>query len=267
MNRLIIVILLFLMPVALFSQHFFAVSMDAMMVGEVDDLELTQSLPGGGAGLSATYFLQKNHFIMQTGLSARFVAVGQTVDSVSVVRDMHSTAYVPQISLPLMLGATWDRYYAMAGVNLAYNLGGISHQNGTYLLLSDEDDKHYPDYNQEFSKILVTNKSKLWSYPDLRLTAEFGAKLPIYYSKLYGYKSTARIGLFAEYGLLNGMPSYSKSLVAPNPSADIDNIQLEHIHATYSRDIATKHHWAVGLRLTFLFKLANLSNNDCMCSY
>ena len=44
MNRLIIVILLFLMPVALFSQHFFAVSMDAMMVGEVDDLGVARNV-------------------------------------------------------------------------------------------------------------------------------------------------------------------------------------------------------------------------------
>ena len=69
MNRLFIVILLSLMPLALFSQHFFAVSMDAMMVGEVDDLKLTRSVPGGGAGLSASYFLQKNHFIMIRAVS------------------------------------------------------------------------------------------------------------------------------------------------------------------------------------------------------
>ena len=267
MNRLFIVILLSLMPLALFSQHFFAVSVDALMAGEVDDLKLTRSVPGGGAGLSASYFLQKNHFIMQTGLSARFVAVGQQVDSVGRVRDLQCTAYMPQVSLPLMFGATWNKFYAMGGVNLAYNIGGKSKQKGTYLSLLGEEDKYHPDYNQTFSELPVNNKTTLWSCPDILLAAEIGTKLPIYYSKLFGYKSSARIGLFAEYGLLNGMPSQSKELVSTNLSADIDNIPIEHIHAAYSRDNASKHHWAVGLRLTFLFKRANLSNNDCMCSY
>ena len=237
MNRLFIVILLSLMPLALFSQHFFAVSVDALMAGEVDDLKLTRSVPGGGAGLSASYFLQKNHFIMQTGLSARFVAVRQQVDSVGRVRDLQCTAYMPQVSLPLMFGATWNKFYAMGGVNLAYNIGGKSKQKGTYLSLSGEEDKYHPDYNQTFSELPVNSKTTLWSCPDIRLAAEIGTKLPIYYSKLFGYKSSARIGLFAEYGLLNGMPSQSKELVSTNLSADIDNIPIEHMYVDARQEI------------------------------
>lgn len=265
MKHLKIIILLLLVTPALYSQHYLGVSVDAALAGQVDDISLTHTRLGGLGGVNANYMLRYDHFIMQTGLGFRFSGVTQLVDSVAQIQDLRCTAYLPEFRLPLMMGITYGRFYAMAGASAAYVFRATSQQTGKYLLLSQESDKYFPDYNQAFSHLKINHQSRLWNHPDVRVSFEIGYRLPTYHSTHHSIHHY--VACFAEYGLLNTMPSRAISLVSPNIDAHVDNIRIEHIHATYSSQQAANHDWYVGLRYSLYVPVANISRSSCMCIY
>ena len=264
MKHLKIIILILLVAPALYSQHYWGVSVDAGFAGQHDDIALTHSKLGGLGGVNANYMLRYNHFIIQTGLGFRFSGVVQMVDSLTQIQDLHCTAYLSEFRLPIMVGVSFSDFYAMVGASAAYVFRATSQQTGTYLPTL-ETDKYFSDYNQAFTHLDINCKSHLWNHPDVRVSFEIGYRLPTYHSTQHAIHHY--VACFAEYGLLNTMPSQAKPLIMPNTNASVDNIRVEHIYATYSSQQAASHNWCVGLRYSLYVPVANISRSSCMCIY
>lgn len=268
--KLRILILLFFFIPSLYSQHYLGIALDAALSGEVDNIECTHTMVGGAGGLEAVYHLQARHFVLQTGLGFRFTGVGQAVDTIQhheyQIYDLRCMAYSPEIRVPLSVGVTFNKFYALVGAEVVYIFNGTSRQQAIYSSSMQESDKYFPDFNDAMSRITVDSKGKLWSTPDVDLSVEMGMNLPTsFFSKR---SSITRLGIYAEYGLLNTMSKQSQSLVAKGNDANFNNVHIEHIHTTYTKKQATKHDWAVGIRLTFLLNVASISNSynpACKC--
>lgn len=270
MKRLRILILLLLFVPMLRAQHYLGVALDAAFSGNVDNIQSTHSLLGGAGGLQAVYHLQAQHFILQTGLGFRFTGVGQAVDTILhpeyQIYDLRCMAYSPELRVPLKLGVTFNQFYAMVGAEFAYVFNGSSRQRGVYAISGQESDKYFPDFNQAISRLSIDSKGQLWCTPDLDLSLELGINLPV---SFYGKRSSiTRLGVYAEYGLLNTMPQQCQSLVTQGSDAHFNNVHIDHIHTTYTSEQASLHDWSVGVRLTFLLNVANISNSynpHCRC--
>ena len=249
----------------LYAQHYIGASIDAALSWDMDDIELTQTMVGGASRVEGLYLYQKEHFIFQIGMGIRFVGIGQRVDSVDVIRDLRCMAYYPEFVIPIMFGATYGSVYTMLGMNTSGVFGGLTRQDGKYMYTSLDSDKYFPDYNEAMKQIKISNTSIMWNYYDIDLVLEAGTILPMSPIKIQKNKPIIRIGAFVEYGLLNGMPKKAKDLISQTGNVNLSDLHVEHIHAIYTSETASKNNWCIGARLTFLFNIANLSNSQCRC--
>lgn len=235
---------------------------------------------GGGGSLGLGYELQKNNFIFQTGLGARFTQVGLRInDGKYVLYDQYDSQnfkfnYIYEESrrsdkynnismmLPIMFGANFNHVYFLLGAKAQFALyrgastKGYYSTSGEYIELIDifEDMPNHKFFvDKERSASLVDHTASF----NVAAAAEIGGEFAINsYSK---HTSSMRIAAFVDFSLLDcHKVTHDPLLQLPtgfNPMAPgeamIDNIVInDYLHSNVGTSPIRQ--LMVGVKLTFL---------------
>ena len=207
--------------------------------GTLNQSNALQQLKGGaGVGIDATYNLEYGHFLFETGLDFRFLnstsAYGfqatrfdtnfPGTEYYYLFDDLRETRNIFGIGIPVMFGAQFDRYYFLLGAKLHYELPvGYSHK-GRYDIVVNDPSLLEP-YGMGIHDLNGQTGAKMKFKPiDLSLAAEVGVDLDEWLQQSpkpadkkdkkkavkpgerlpFGREHIHyRVGLFAEYGVLN----------------------------------------------------------------
>lgn len=203
--------------------------------GTLNQSNALQQLKGGpGAGLDITYNLEYGHFLFETGLDLRFLnstsaygfqaqrtenTYGATYNYLfDDVREMRNML---EFGLPLMLGAQFNRFYFLVGAKVHYGLPMGYSQKGKYDIVVNDPALLEP-YGMGIHELNGQTKQKMvFKQPDVSVAAEIGIDLDDWLQAQPDPKAKKakvkpgqrlpfgrehihyRVGLFAEYGVLN----------------------------------------------------------------
>ena len=195
-----------------------------------------QQLKGGpGAGLDITYNLEYGHFLFETGLDFRFLnstsaygfqakrndltypgtTYSYWFDNVREMRNML------EFGIPVMLGAQFNKFYFLVGAKVHYGLPVSYSQKGKYDIVVNDPALLEP-YGMGIHELNGQTKQKMvFKQPDVSVAAEIGIDLDDWLQAQPDPKVKKakvkpgqrlpfgrehihyRVGLFAEYGVLN----------------------------------------------------------------
>lgn len=196
-----------------------------------------QSLIGGpGAGIAATYELEYGHFRFETGLDFTWLNSTSRYEYMLqrpllspysgtynyITDNLRETRNIADISIPVMFGAEFSRYYFMLGAKVGYGLLGTYKQSGQYDIVVD-DNALLEQYGLGIFDVPTeaADKNRLaMKHPSLKLCAEFGVDLDEWLQAQPDKKKQKRVkpgerlpfgrenvhykvAAFAEYGVLN----------------------------------------------------------------
>lgn len=205
-----------------------------MGAGTLNQSNALQQLRGGaGVGLDVTYNLEYKHFLFETGLDFRFLnstsAYGfqatrtdQTYGATYtyLFDNMRETRNMAQIGVPVMFGAQFSRYYFLVGAKVNYSLLGTYKHKGQYDVVVNDPALLAP-YGMGIYNLNGQTKQKIqFKQPEVSVAAEIGIDLDEWLQKDPDPKKKVkvkpgerqpfgrqhvhyRVGLFAEYGVLN----------------------------------------------------------------
>ena len=205
-----------------------------MGAGTLNQSNALQQLKGGpGAGLDITYNLEYGHFLFETGLDFRFLnstsAYGfQATRKVTygatytyLFDDLREMRNMLEIGLPLMFGAQFNRFYFLVGAKVHYGLPMGYSQKGLYDIVVNDPAMLEP-YGMGIHELNgQTNQKMAFKQPDVSVAAEIGIDLDEWLQAQPDPKAKKakvkpgqrlpfgrehvhyRVGLFAEYGVLN----------------------------------------------------------------
>ena len=194
-----------------------------------------QQLKGGpGAGLDFTYNLEYGHFLFEAGLDFRFLNSTSAYGFQAARQDLlygatynymfdnlRETRNLMQIGVPIMFGAQFNRYYFLLGAKVGYSLWGNYKQKGQYDIVVNDPMLLEP-YGMGIHSITGETDAPIkFRQPELSLAAEVGIDLDEWLQQQPDPKKKKakikpgqrlpfgrehihyRVGLFAEYGVLN----------------------------------------------------------------
>lgn len=255
----------------LWSQHWIGVSADADLAWQLDKMPETKTKLGGGGGIGFVYQFQHNHFILETGLKGKFinnpVGVADSLLHFNMI-DTKGTPFIYNgylkdrtdvsknlfVNLPLMLGVEYNYFYGLVGAKLNYTLLSHTHQTAQLATTGDYDIYYetlenvpthgFHGYIKEESKGSMNYKL------DARVAAELGT---VFYSSNRSMKY--RIGVFAEYGVLNVRKSSNDiSLLTPDLT-EYMHVNMNHIYSSSVSPTSPVHNLLCGLRFSILFNV------------
>jgi len=194
---------------------------------------LQQLKGGGGAGLDFLYNLEYSHLLFATGLDFRFLnstshygflvnRPENTYDAVYsyLFNDLIEQRNLMQLGVPVMLGAQFGNFYFLAGVKAGYTLWGNYSQKGKYDVVVTDPALIEP-YGLGIHEISGDLDQPIkFRQPELSVVAEIGLDLDQWLQAQPDEKNKKkvkpgerlpfgpehvhyRVGLFAEYGVLN----------------------------------------------------------------
>ena len=205
-----------------------------MGAGTLNQSNALQQLKGGpGAGLDITYNLEYGHFLFETGLDFRFLNSTSAYGFQAIRNDLTypGTTYsywfdnvremrnMLEFGIPVMFGAQFNRFYFLVGAKVHYGLPMGYSQKGLYDIVVNDPSLLEP-YGMGIHELNgQTNQPIQFKQPDLSVAAEIGIDLDEWLQAQPDKKKAKvkpgqrlpfgrehihyRVGLFAEYGVLN----------------------------------------------------------------
>ena len=205
-----------------------------MGAGTLNQSNALQQLKGGpGVGLDITYNLEYGHFLFETGLDFRFLNSTSAYGFQAIRNDLTypGTTYsywfdnvremrnMLEFGIPVMLGAQFNRFYFLVGAKVHYGLPMGYSQKGLYDIVVNDPSLLEP-YGMGIHELNgQTNQPIQFKQPDLSVAAEIGIDLDEWLQAQPDKKKAKvkpgqrlpfgrehihyRVGLFAEYGVLN----------------------------------------------------------------
>lgn len=194
---------------------------------------LQQLKGGGGAGLDFSYSLAYQNFMFETGLDFRFLNSTSTYGFQAARTDatygatyhywfdnLAETRNMMQVALPIMFGAQFERFYFLLGAKIGYSFWGNYSQKGQYDIVVNDPALLEPYGLGIYSLNGKTGQPIKFAQPEVSLAAEIGIDLDDWLQAEPDPKKKPkvkpgerlpfgrehvhyRVGLFAEYGLLN----------------------------------------------------------------
>ena len=207
-----------------------------MGAGTLNQSNALQQLKGGpGVGLDITYNLEYGHFLFETGLDFRFLNSTSAYGFQAIRNDLTypGTTYsywfdnvremrnMLEFGIPVMLGAQFNRFYFLVGAKVHYGLPMGYSQKGLYDIVVNDPSLLEP-YGMGIHELNgQTNQKMAFKQPDVSVAAEIGIDLDEWLQAQPDPKAKKakvkpgqrlpfgrehihyRVGLFAEYGVLN----------------------------------------------------------------
>ncbi len=275
---------------ALWSQHWIGVSADADCALQLDKIPETKTKLGGGGGIGFIYQYQNKFFILETGLASKFtynpVGVADSLLHFNMIdtqrasfvynghlKDRVDASMNLSVSLPLMFGVEYSYFYGLVGAKINYTLLSYTRQTAKLATTGDYDFYYetlenmpthgFHDYTKEESKGSMNYKL------DVQVVAELGS---VFYSSNSSIKY--RIGVFAEYGVLNVRKSSNDiSLLTPDLTAYM-HVHMNHIYSSSVAPTTPVHNLFCDVRFSILFNVgesksstshARRSSDPCRC--
>lgn len=204
--------------------------------GTLNQSNALQQLKGGpGAGLDITYNLEYGHFLFETGLDFRYLNSTSAYGFQAIRNDLTypGTTYsywfdnvremrnMMEFGIPVMLGAQFNRFYFLVGAKVHYGLPISYSQKGKYDIVVNDPALIEP-YGMGIHELNgQTNQKMAFRQPDVSVAAEIGIDLDEWLQAQPDPKAKKakvkpgqrlpfgrehihyRVGLFAEYGVLN----------------------------------------------------------------
>ena len=255
-----------------------------MGAGTINQSNAFQQLKGGaGAGLGLTYNLEYGHFLFETGLDFRFLnstsAYGFTATRTDntygatysyLFDNLRETRNMFELGLPLMFGAQFNRFYFLLGAKAHYGLPLGYSQKGQYDIVV-KDDAMLEPYGMGIHELNGQTKQKIqFKQPDVSVAAEIGIDLDDWLQAQPDPKAKKkkvnpgqrlpfgrehihyRIGLFAEYGVLN-----TNATPAANPVEFATNaVEVKNSNTLLAMNGETKlNNLFVGAKFTVQFEV------------
>ena len=202
--------------------------------GTLNQSNALQQLKGGpGVGLDITYNLEYGHFLFETGFDFRFLNSTSAYGFQAIRNDLTypGTTYsywfdnvremrnMLEFGIPVMFGAQFNRFYFLVGAKVHYGLPMGYSQKGLYDIVVNDPSLLEP-YGMGIHELNgQTNQPIQFKQPDLSVAAEIGIDLDEWLQAQPDKKKAKvkpgqrlpfgrehihyRVGLFAEYGVLN----------------------------------------------------------------
>ena len=258
-----------------------------------DNVTITRPMINYGAEIGFVYEWHKNNFILQTGINYALLCPKLSVAYQDLEQEMIDTRGVlftyrgaldnrtdqmaaGMISVPLYFGGYWNGLYAMAGAKMNLILHAKADQYAQLKTVGDYHDRYYdwfenmPNHGYHDYMPVHTSQDMLCSRLNVMVGAEIGYM--VQWTSTYRRQDIMRIGLFAEYGLLDIRNQQTKDAGLPRTQPDYSQYMNVHMNHIYMSDEAGKsdaHLLTCGLRITFLFPVSddpvNHKHYPCRC--
>lgn len=245
--------------------------------------EIDQSKPafglGGAYGLG--FEIHSGHFLGDIGLEAQYAYTTNKIENQEVTFRMNDTegdafTYIGRFSdrkdrshevnlkIPLMLGAQFGKFYFLAGGRVGLNVLGKGKSTADLYSMGDYDrfiDPFERMPNHGYSGQSLTSKSDLSYNLSAAVCAEIGLELGetrshTGFSLIHKNRTTRyRVGLFAEYGVLNVHNNEVKGNMTDVTVSEYMRAQLNHVYLSteaYKKSVVP---FFAGVRFTMLFQL------------
>lgn len=262
------------------QRSWFAISPMAGATWQLDDSQITTPKTGAEVGLGITYQLQKQYFLMESGVEAVYnfqqvrltdsLLVFPMVDTQGtpflykgLLYERKDASHTMALRIPLMFGAKFTYVYFLAGAKLQINLHGRNSARAS-LTTSGEYDSFYDDIinlpSHGFADAQPVNSYGDMDYNllDLRPAIEVGTIL-----NYLPNRTKIHLGIYAEYGVFNSIPrEHGDELIIPDLSQYMQ-LKLNHVYATpHANKI---NNLSVGVRLKAFLQPQGRGYNDCHC--
>lgn len=257
-------------------------NLSAMTSGKQQNVN--RSLLGGvGAGLGINYNLEYKHFLFETGLDFELLTstsrygydfTRQDANYGAIYHYMvdcqKESRMLYNVGLPVMFGAEFNNIYFLLGARVGYDLGGNYKQKGQYDIIV-EDPALLEPYGLGINDIPAPADKKLsFKAPDLKVCAELGLDLDQWMQQQpdpekakknkikpgerypFGREHVHyRVGLFAEYGVLN---TNNMSTALPMNFA-ADNEKVQSTNSLLAMEGTKLNNLFVGAKFTIQFQV------------
>ncbi len=270
MNRICFIIIGVLFFSSAFAQHRVGFTIEGATAWHLDNVEITTPKTGGNVGIGMIYQYQKGRFLLNTGVSFNSAYLSQQIDSQHIAVPMRDTEGInfiyrgelynrqdqlitTDIGIPLTLGAkTSFGLYALGGmrINLPLHAWSLHH---AFLTTKGDYGNRYHEMLEDlpqhgyFTALDVRNNGVVKFPIDLRVCAELGYVIPMEFPQI-------KIGVFVEYGVLNGLREGGNQLTEVDCSQYMQ-VNMNHIYTTLSPKINAIHQLSAGIRMTLLWPL------------
>ncbi len=284
MRKIINISILLLILANVSAQHFVGGTLSGSAGYMTDNIDITHSRFGGGADLGFVYEYQRGAFILDIGLQASWSVVGQDIDSMDIDYNMVDTRGIPfsylgritertdkmlrtEASVPILIGAEVNNVYVLGGAKVNMTLLGLTRQNARLYTAGDYLGRYYDLFENMpnhgfYDYTPIKSEGRITFLPDVRLYGEIGGNVN---TRL---QAKLRIGLFAEYSLLNvNKGGYEADMVIPDLSRYM-YIDMTNVYASKTVGSSPLHNLSFGVRLTMLFNVGGQSydkNSNCHC--
>ncbi len=289
MRQFLLAILTCLSFATLSAQLYLGVATSAMATWQTDNLDFTQTQPGGGATLGGVIQYNIRHFYLRSGVSLEYFNAIQKISNTDFnipMQDAEGISFIYrgeiqnrrdnvrflEISIPLILGAQLQHFYFGGGIRAVFPTLSRAQQKAQYMTLGDYEGRYYEDLSDMpqhgfYDYRSITTGNTLSLQPDIRICFETGAIVNTKIGR-NKYSDILKIGLYAEYGLLNtiknnGNLELNQIDLSPFPMPTINNV-----YTTTQAGAFSVHNIMLGLHIAWLFPISNTarhSHNKCMC--
>ena len=270
------------------GQSYIGPSIGANFVQMVDFMRQTHMRLGGGGELGLVYEWQRDHFVLRTGLQYALQCPSLAVDSQWLAQEMLDTRGVTmtyrgfldertdrmtlhQLTAPLMIGGTWSGFYLFAGAKFCVSLASTASVQAQLKTSGDYQGRYYewfedmPNHGyHDFEPVAAKHALSLKRF-DVRLAAEIGYSFALNPYSGLKLPPLLRIGLFAEYGLINMLSSTNTQ---PRTEADWTQylqVNMTHIYASEESNKAQAKILVYGIRFTLLFPISPTREGGYKC--
>ena len=272
------------------AQSYIGPSLSGNFVQTIDRLPQTQTRLAGGGEVGVAYEWQKEHLLIRTGIAYSLQCPSLAVDSQWLEQDMLDTRGVPvtyrgrlndrtdrmtmhQLTIPFMIGGTWHGVYLLGGLKLSVVLAATAKQHASLYTAGDYQGRYYdwfenmPNHGYHDGEPVSSSHAINLKRFDLRLAAELGYTFML--NSRTGRKPSPllRVGLFAEYGLLNFLSSESTVHRTTADWSQYLHVNMTHIYASEESAGSRANLLSYGIRLTLLFPTSNApqQSKKCLC--
>ena len=289
MKRLCYIFFFVVLPFAIQAQHFIGPTLSGNFVQTVDNITLTSTQLSGGGEIGVAYQYQREHLLLATSLNYSLQCPVLSLDSQWLAQNMQDTRGVPvvyrglltdridrlsisQFTIPLTVGGVWSGMYFLVGAKLCVTLAASTKQTAALKTAGDYNGRYYewfedmPNHGYHDFESVKSAHSIALNRIDVRLSAEVG-----YTFRLNPYSGNRpslllRIGAFAEYGVLNILPSEKST--TPRTTTDWTqylHVTMTHIYASSEADNARANILLYGIRATLLFPVSKAPEKTYPC--